>query len=65
MERGELRASRPVAGYLGVTRCRESGVRRREDEAEGDEERYDPDAEEDYGGAVVLAKETRDSHAEL
>lgn len=39
-------------------------MRSGEDEAQGDEEWYDPDAEEDYGGAVVLAEETRDGHAE-
>lgn len=63
--KGDLRGSRAVAGYLGVTRRREGGVRRGEDAAQGDEERYDPDAEEDHGGAVVLAKETRDSHAKV
>lgn len=62
---GDLRGSRPVAGDLGVTRRREDGVWSGEDEAQGDEERHDPNAEEDYGGAVVLAKETRDSHAEV
>lgn len=65
MERGELRGSRPVAGDLWVTRRGEGGVRLGEDEAQDDEERHDPNAEEDYGGAVVLAEETRDSHAAL
>lgn len=63
--KGALRGSRAVAGDLRVTRRGEGGVRRGEDAAQGDEERYDPDAEEDYGGAVALAKETRDSHAKL
>lgn len=60
-----LRSSRAVAGDLGVTRRGEGGVRRGEDAAQGEEERHDPDAEEDHGGAVVLAKETRDGHAEV
>lgn len=64
-KKGALRGSRPVAGDLGITRRREGGVWSGEDEAQDDKERHDPDAEEDYGGAVVLAKETRDSHAEL
>lgn len=60
----DLRGGRPVAGDLGVARRRQGRVRCGEDEAQGDEEWYDPDAEEDHGGAVALAEETRDGHAE-
>lgn len=44
--RGDLRGSRSVTRDLGVTRRREGGVRSGEDEAEGDEERHNPDAED-------------------
>lgn len=60
--RGNLRGGGPVSRDLRVTWCREGGVRSGEDEAQGDEERHNPNAEEDYGGAIVLAEETRYGH---